>query len=508
LTSPEHINLGIGEIFIGEAPSIISTILGSCVSVTVFCPRKNLGGIIHFALPDRSYATNSHRSDLNFGDSAIEILVARVLEIPGVQKGDLVAKIVGGGNVVNELSKSTLIGDLNIETARTTLKRLGLRITGENVGGGCGRKVYFYTHSGRLRVSKIGSEPAEKIMLKPLGKKVRVLIVDDSKTVRDILTKILSSDQIEVVGKAANSLEAEKLIERLRPDVITLDIHMPGMDGVTFLEHYLPKFPIPTVMISSISMVESDLILRALERGAVDYLQKPSLPEIASKGELIREKIITTAAVDLGKSKTSERGMKATYTGLNRNNKIVAIGASTGGTEALKKVLLMLPPNIPPILIVQHIPPIFSTAFAKRLNELCPFEVIEGKDGDEVLPGRVIIAPGGKQMELILEQNKKKVRVFEGELVNRHRPSVDVLFHSVARLLGKNSLGVILTGMGNDGAAGLLEMRKSGAHTIGQDEASSVVYGMPKAADQLKAVAQVCSIEEVPFQIIRNLEKN
>jgi two-component system chemotaxis response regulator CheB len=478
--------------------SIVSTILGSCVSVCLFSPKAKVGGIIHFALPDRSHATNSSRNDLNFGDSAIAILYKKMLEIPGVEKTDLVAKIVGGANVVNELTHLNSIGDLNVLMARNVLKKLQVKVLGEDVGGIKGRKVFFYTDSGRLRVSKIGSE----------AQKIRVLIVDDSKTIRDILTKILSCDKIDVIGKAANAQEAEVLIKTLTPDVITLDIHMPGMDGVTFLQKYLPLHPIPTVMISSLNMAESDLILKALEYGAVDYIQKPSLSEITTQSEFIRDKIITASSIKVTKHAQTHVKKLVSYSGARKLEKIIAIGASTGGTQALKAVLLCLPRNIPPIVIVQHIPPIFSTAFANYLNGLCPFEVIEGSNGDEVIPGRVIIAPGGKQMEVIIEQGKKKVRVFDGERVNRHMPSVDVLFNSVARLIGKDAVGVILTGMGNDGAKGLLEMRNAGAHTIGQDESSCVVYGMPKAAFQLNAIALVCSLDNVSSEIIKSLEKN
>lgn len=497
---PEVINLGIGEIFLGRSPKIIGTILGSCVSVCLFSKKQKMGGMIHFALPDRSHATNSTRNDLNFGDSAILFLYQELHRISQGPINDLSAKIVGGASVMNELAHASSIGDLNVQIARNALRELGITIVGEDVGGTSGRKVYFYTDNGRLRVSKMEETTSST------KKKIRALVIDDSKTIRDLLTKILNCNDIEVVGKAANAQEAEVLISRLSPDVITLDIHMPGMDGVTFLKQYLPRYPIPTIMISSINVDESDLVFKALEAGAVDYLQKPCLSEIATQSETIREKVITASSI---KVKSKQHIEKKTHRKISYSfeQQIVAIGASTGGTEAIKEVLMGLPYNIPPIVIVQHIPPVFSTAFSKRLNELCPFEVREANDGDEVLPGRVIIAPGGKQMELIIDGDKKKVRVFDGEKVNRHRPSVDVLFNSVAKNAGPEAIGVILTGMGNDGASGLLQMKRAGACTIGQDEGSCVVYGMPKAAFDMKAVQRVVSLENIAEEIINRLEE-
>ena len=504
MKEPEMINLGIGEVHVATESSVISTILGSCVSVCLYSKKHKVGGIIHFALPDRKHARNSDRSDLNFGDEAIRTLLRKILSISGINVSDLAAKIVGGGSVVSELSHSISIGDLNIEVARDALKRAGIKVEGEDVGGDCGRKIFFYSDTGRLRVSKLGG----KKDLKTSSKVIKVLIVDDSKTIREVFSRILKSDGVEIIGKASDAKEAMECIKKQRPDVITLDINMPGMDGITFLKKYLPLYPIPTVLISSININEGHQVMHGLESGAVDYIQKPSLHEITTQTDLIREKIITAASikVDPNKAKISaikKLGPQENYKG----KKVVAIGASTGGTEAIKEVLLGLPDQIPPIVIVQHIPPVFSTAFSKRLNELCKFEVLEAKDGDEVIPNRVLIAPGGLQMELVLKNGKRIVHVYEGERVNRHMPSVDVLFNSVAKNLGPDSLGVILTGMGNDGAAGMLQMKRSGAHTIGQDEASCVVYGMPKAAYQLGGVIQVCPLNLVASNIIQALGK-
>ncbi len=490
-----------------EKPTIATTILGSCVSVMMFSVKAGVGGITHYALPERKYAVNSGRNDHNFGDQAIQSLYHALLRCKGVEKKDLSAKIVGGGNVMDDLSRSTSIGELNIEIARQTLKKLNVPVCGESVGGLDGKKIYFYTDSGRVRVSNVDTR--KKFITPDTKKKTEVLIVDDSKTMRDLLSKILACDEIEVVGTAADALEAEAFMKKRLPDVVTLDIHMPGMDGVTFLRKYLPVHPIPTVMISSINIHESDLVLKALEYGAVDYIQKPTLSEISAMTANMREKIITASKIKVKKKEllqkvTSQRASHSLKSGFD---KIVAIGASTGGTEAIKEVLMALPVNIPPIVIVQHIPPVFSTAFARRLNELCPFEVTEGVDGEELRPGKVIIAPGGLQMELIKMGSVYKVKVFDGERVNRHKPSVDVLFNSVAKLLGKDAVGVILTGMGDDGAQGLLRMKNAGAYTIAQDEASSVVYGMPRAAALLGGVQHVSPLDQVAHAIVKTLEK-
>lgn len=498
----------IGEIALGDEDFIISTILGSCVSVCLFSPMAAVGGVIHFALPDRSFAKNSDRGDLHFGKFAIRMLLDEMLAIEGVKKTDIKAKIVGGANLSSDVAHSRNLGELNIKMARDTLKMLNIPVVGEDVGGDVGREIFFHPSTGRLRVSKIEKNSLDVSSV--VKRKIKVLVVDDSKTIQQLLKKILSSDSIEVVGTALSAEEAFPLLSRLRPDVITLDIHMPGMNGVNFLEKFLPEFPIPTIMISSISLNEGDFVMKALELGAVDYIQKPTLEELTSQTEFIREKVKTAASIKIQRKAAlkSNTRLNIAYKDSKSNHKIVAIGASTGGTEAVKTVLMSLPANIPPILIVQHIPPLFSAAFARRLNELCPFEVKEAVNGDKVLPGRVLIAPGGFQMELFISGGIQTVRIFEGEKVNRHRPSVDVLFDSVAKRIGKGALGVILTGMGDDGAKGLLNMRTAGAYTIGQDEASCVVYGMPRAAASLGGVQEVCPLNLVGEAIIKVLEKS
>ncbi|HLW56388.1 MAG TPA: chemotaxis-specific protein-glutamate methyltransferase CheB [Bacteriovoracaceae bacterium] len=499
--------LGIGECFVSDEPIVLSTILGSCISVCLYSKTNKIGGMIHYALPDRGHAKNSLRNDLNFGDSAIQILVDKLNSLHGSAIKDFEAKIVGGGKVIHEFGQTPDIGTLNIMTARKVLKDLRIPVVGEHVGGSSGRLIYFYPHEGRLRVSLLESESSRAAKQEVKEAKKRVLIVDDSKTMREILKNIFQSDELEVVGMAASAEEAFPLIKSLRPDVITLDIHMPEMDGVTFLEKYLPLYPIPTVMISSINIQESNLVMKALELGAVDYLQKPTLEEIKAHGDFMREKVLMASSVRVRRDHHLQKSHIPLFSEEDIKDRFLAIGASTGGTEAIKEVLLKLPANIPPTLIVQHIPAVFSTAFAKRLDELCPFEVIEGKDGDEVKPGRVIVAPGGLQMELVKRNSKYYVRVYDGERVNRHKPSVDVLFNSVARHLGAKAIGVILTGMGNDGAQGLLKMKKAGSPTIAQDEESSVVYGMPRIAVEIGAADIIAPLQKIHLEITKALKK-
>lgn len=494
--------------FVSLHGDVISTILGSCISVCLYSKKTKIGGMIHFAFPDRTHASNSLRNDYNFGDSAIKLLVEELQTAAGGKISDLEAKVVGGGKVIGGFDKTPDIGMLNILKARQVLRELRIPITGEHVGGNSGRMIYFYSDGGRLRVSlleKTVEVPKPKVISKAEAKK-KVLIVDDSRTMREILKNIFNGNDLEVVGMAASADEAMPLIKKLSPDVITLDIHMPGMDGVTFLEKYLPLHPIPTVMISSVNIQESDLVMRALEIGAVDYLQKPSFEEIKGLGDFMREKVLTASSIKVKKEHSLTTSQISLFSEDDIRNKFIAIGASTGGTEAIKELLLKLPENIPPIVIVQHIPPVFSLAFAKRLNELCPFEVIEGKDGDEILPGRVIVAPGGLQMEVARRGSKYFVKIFNGERVNRHKPSVDTLFNSVATHLGDRTIGVILTGMGNDGAEGLLRMRKAGAFTIAQDEQSSVVYGMPRIAAENGAAMKVLPLQRISQEIIQTLK--
>jgi chemotaxis protein methyltransferase CheR len=364
-----------------------------------------------------------------------------------------------------------------------------------------------------LKTGKVTAAPTKTVAASPevspktTGKK-RVLIVDDSATIRQLLEKIISLDpELEVVGKAEKPSEVEALIRKTSPDLITLDIHMPEMDGISLLKKIQPQFGIPTVMISSISKEEGPQVMQALELGAIDYIQKPEMNTLAQQGPQIRERL--KAAIKAGSRKkvlSRKATQKFSHTGLNS---LVLLGASTGGTEAIRVVLESLPSETPPILIVQHIPGGFSTAFAKRLNELVSIEVKEANDGDEVRPNRALVAPGGMQMSLKVLKDKVIVQVTPAESQARHNPSVDVLFRSVLRQFNPSRVvAVLMTGMGKDGALGMKELRDRGASTIAQDKESSVVFGMPREAIEIGAAQTVCTLSQIGQTIVETVEKN
>ena len=322
-------------------------------------------------------------------------------------------------------------------------------------------------------------------------RQIKVLIVEDSLVFRELLAQNLAKDPaIEVVGTARDPYEARDMILKYKPDVMTLDIELPRMDGIEFLRKLMPQYPLPVIMISSLS----DRVFDAMNAGAVDFVAKPVTTKREDLENFIRTelpvkiKIASIAKVRRHKSTVADAG-----TGQLKNTggkcDLIAIGASTGGTEATVELLSGLHQDMPGIVVVQHMPAGFTTLYANRLCERCDLEVREAKNGDTVRPGLVLLAPGGDaHMQVIRQDNDYKVILKKMDKVNGHCPSVDVLFHSVAKAAGRNAMGIILTGMGGDGAQGLLEMRKQGARTIGQDESTCVVYGMPKVAYEIGAV--------------------
>ena len=353
-----------------------------------------------------------------------------------------------------------------------------------------------------------------------MGKKIQVLIVDDSAVVRQTMEKILNSDpSIKVMATAADPFYAAEKIKRQIPDVITLDVEMPRMDGITFLQKIMSQNPIPVVICSSLTGDGSKTALKALEYGAVEIIQKPKV-DTKNFFEESRIQICDTvkAAFSIKKKpiqKPREVEPKLTADAViapNRSKamiqtteKVVIVGASTGGTEALRIFLEALPMNSPGIVIVQHMPENFTASFAKRLDSLCKVSVKEAKDNDTVIPGVALIAPGNKHTLLKRSGARYYVQVKDGPLVCRHRPSVDVLFRSAARYAGANAIGVIMTGMGDDGANGMLEMKEAGAYTIAQDEESSVVFGMPQEAIKRGAVDKVLPLRSISGAVIREI---
>ena len=337
-------------------------------------------------------------------------------------------------------------------------------------------------------------------------KKIRVLIVDDSLVFREVLARGISSDaNIEVVATAVDPFDARDKILKYEPDVMTCDVEMPKMNGIEFIRRLLPQYPLPVIVVSTISGAVFD----AMDVGAVDFVTKPDVRSVKSVegfiNELIKKiKIASTAKIGPALKSDQLRSIEQVET-LN-SNKVIAIGASTGGTDAIFNILRCFPKNMPGILIVQHIPPIFSTMFAERLNKNTSLLVKEAQHGDYISPGKVLIAPGDQHMKVKKLGEMYKVECYKGEKVSGHCPSVDVLFESVAKEVGSNSIGVILTGMGYDGAKGLLAMKRRGARTIGQDEQSSVVYGMPKVAFDVGAVEKQAPLSQIP-QLIYGLLK-
>ncbi len=338
---------------------------------------------------------------------------------------------------------------------------------------------------------------------------IRVLIVDDSAIVRKYLTDELSKyDDIEVVGSAVDPYVARDKIARLQPDVITLDVEMPRMDGLSFLAKLMKHNPIPVVMVSSLTPENSKAALRALELGAVEVISKPgsayTAPDVHRRlVRAIRAAASAKLSVCTGASALVQSNPEpATRMRLNTTHRVIAIGASTGGTTAIESVLRCFPATSPGTVIVQHMPEHFTQSFADRLNKSCQMEVREAHDNDDVVPGVALLAPGNQHMVLALSGARYVVHLKDGPPVHFQRPSVDVLFQSVARSAGANAVGVLLTGMGADGAKGLLAMRESGAHTIAQDEQSCVVYGMPKEAVKLGAVDESVSLQSIPAAVM------
>ncbi len=348
---------------------------------------------------------------------------------------------------------------------------------------------------------------------------IKVLIVDDSAVVRQTMEEILSSDdRIKVIGTASDPFIAAERLKSERPDVITLDVEMPRMDGITFLHKIMSQHPIPVVMCSSLTENGSETALKALEYGAVDIIQKP---RIGTKDFLEESRVLICDAVKAASAVKTKRIIKNTIkvtpkltadaviakpranAMIQTTEKVVLIGASTGGTEALKVFLEALPPDAPGIVIVQHMPEHFTSAFAKRLDISCQITVKEASDNDTVIRGQALIAPGNRHTLLKRSGARYYVEVKDGPLVSRHRPSVDVLFRSSARYAGKNAVGVIMTGMGDDGSRGMYEMKEAGAYNIAQNEATSVVFGMPNEAIKTGAVNKILPLEEISGAVIQ-----
>ncbi len=338
---------------------------------------------------------------------------------------------------------------------------------------------------------------------------IKVLIIDDSAMIRKVFTQELSKDpEIEVVGAAPDPYVGRDMIVNLKPDVITLDIEMPRMDGLTFLEKLMKHYPLPVVVVSSLAKHGGDVALKAIELGAVEVISKPGTSySVGDMSEQLIQKVKAAAKVKVMKPLTNFKtapvsNISSAAINIKTTNQIIAIGASTGGTEALREVLTNLPANTPPILIVQHMPQNFTKAFADRLNTLCKIRVKEAEEGEFLSVGKALIAPGNRHMEIRRSGTSYYVELLDGPMMFHQRPAVEILFNSVAKFAGKNAVGVILTGMGKDGAQGLLNMKQAGARTIAQDEKSCIVFGMPKEAIDLGAAQTIQPLQNIPKTII------
>jgi two-component system chemotaxis response regulator CheB len=342
--------------------------------------------------------------------------------------------------------------------------------------------------------------------------KIKVLIVDDSALIRSVMKEIIGSQpDMEVVGVAPDPLVARDLIKQTNPDVLTLDVEMPRMDGLDFLEKLMRLRPMPVVMVSSLTERGSEITMRALELGAVDFVTKPKLSiqsGMREYTELIADKVRAASkarirAREIGGAAKIEPGvLSAVRNPLISSEKLIIVGASTGGTEAIREFLMQMPSDCPGILITQHMPEGFTKSFAKRLDSLCKISVREAEGEERILPGHAYIAPGHSHLLLARSGANYITRLDQGEPVNRHRPSVDVLFRSAAQAAGKNAVGVILTGMGKDGAIGMLEMRNAGAYNFAQDEQSCVVFGMPREAIAVGATHEVAPLTALPGMVL------
>ncbi len=341
-----------------------------------------------------------------------------------------------------------------------------------------------------------------------LGKKIRVMVVDDSALARNLIIQGLSAHpRIEIAGYAINTLDAKQKLPRLRPDVVTMDVEMPGQSGIDFLKEYLPTHPVPVILVSSLNLKVFD----ALNAGAVDFVRKPDVQESKEVFVTNLTQKVLVASMARPRSVPLRSPSVAVDTpslgnGLVLDRVLVGLGASTGGTEATLEVMRRLPPDIPPMVIVQHMPKGFTQMYADRLNRICKMEVREARNGDELRRGLALVAPADLQCRVVRIGEKYTVSCTQGEKVSGHRPSVDALFHSMADVVRCKMVGIIMTGMGQDGAAGLLEMRKKGAYTIGQDKESSVVYGMPMVANDIGAVCIQASCENVANVLLRHLK--
>lgn len=407
-------------------------------------------------------------------------------------------------NIIDELdniSEMRIIGNEKALTEFLSLNNKSLSFLKKKKTLGLETPILFLAQENQVKFKKVKAKEKNNV-----NEKKKVLIIDDSTTIQKLLTKTInSSEKLEVAKVASGPSEAKEILKNFTPDVITLDIHMPEMDGVTLYKTFLKDLNIPVACISSISISEGPLVLEALSSGVLTYIQKPDLKNMINAQEEIIDKL--EAIMDIKQSDLLLKGLGQldpyeTANSFDSLDGLIAIGSSTGGTQALEAVLSSLPDEIPPIVIVQHIPEVFSKALADRLDEKCPFKIKEVEHNDLIEKNSVYIAKGGVQFKLRKVEGFLRAVLRDDPAVNSFKPSVDYLFESICQLDVDNGIGVILTGMGRDGAKGLLKLKEKGFHTIAQDEASSIVYGMPKVALEMGATKEVVSLSNIANSIV------
>jgi two-component system chemotaxis response regulator CheB len=524
----KRIYLKSGQMFVGENSEEIFTTLGTCVAFCVYDKKNKIGGIIHYLLPKK--IEDGASNPLNYAEKAIPTLLKEIKN-RGCRKEDLHVTIIGG-NSIGETDISKEIATANVQIALEWVKKLGLSYYHRPSQASEGQQILFKLADGELLIKKsandgrglkasstsVTSKNETNTDSMPF-KKIKVLIVDDSLPIRQILKNLLSeAKEIEIIGEAADPVEAEKVRIEKNPDVMTLDIHMPNKDGVTYLSELMINSPLPVIMISDLSMKEAGPVMKALEIGAFDYIQKPGVRELSEVAPRLintiraafesRKKIISFQKKNGTKPKEIIE-LKEKISGFDARLKLIAIGASTGGTEALRMIFKSLPAQTPPIVVVQHMPKLFTAAFATSLNNQSAIEVKEAEHGELLKSSTAYIAPGGIQMGLHDRGKGLQIYLKDDPPLNRFKPSVDYMFNSINELSLKAKLNAaLLTGMGEDGARGLLALRQDGAFTIAQDEESCVVYGMPKAAVDRNAAVEVLPIENIAFALLKSTVKN
>lgn len=528
----KEINIQSGEMVVcDEPPACVQTIVGVCIAVCLWDRVEKRGGMCHFRLPEPTNVGGTPNEESDCAETAVIALLRKFKECGSAQQ-NLEARVVGGGELhYGEFMKGQRIGVRNIEAALGVLTAFGIPVVGKAVGGPCGRQIQFMSGTGALFYREVdglpeaaeaeaplgaGTRPkagqppvfegaqeltdpalVRQIERQPAGGQIKILMVGNAAHSRKRLTRILEEDpRLLVVAHATDITAAEAAIEKEQPDVITLNMNTKSSDWMVFIKKYMEHHIIPTVIVSTLDRVDPDSIFNALKLGVFDFVDKNALSDVhgviiaayKSRQHMEDMRAITTAP-EMASVRLNKAGCRES---------LIVVGSSTGGVEALEMVLKQLPKITPPICIVQHIPKVYSKSLASQLDDMCAVRVTEAVDGTEIEDSHVYIAEGGRHMKLVqMGDNKVVIRLTDDPERNGFRPSVDHLFDSAQKLTGKKLVGVLLTGMGKDGAAGLLRLKQAGAYTIAQNEATSVVFGMAKAAADLGAVSEKAALNAI-----------